>query len=362
MVYKRYLNLLKQVRKDRFRHIITFLLILLSLLSIAQVQTGPLYFSGNENLAKKTEKFLFIRVETNKKEVLAGEALVAKYSLYVAVDIEGKLSKSPSFTGFASYDMEAGNTDAYSVEKIGNIPFRVYLIKQVQLYGVQPGVQRLQPVELEASIRYRKPPNGEGPHSEELPGNDTLISYTVKSPPVEILVKPLPADEPMNFSGAVGNFEFSAFVSATKIPEGVADTLHLVLKGKGNWHEIRFPEINWPQGTEVFEPYESESLNPGSIPVEGLRTLSFPVVFHQKGKKTIPPVGFTYFDPQTSKFITTKSDSITLLVTGAAMPGMQSQKSNKQKLTNLFTNYAIVIFPAIAIILGSILFLRWRKN
>lgn len=327
-----------------------------------KAQTGPLYYAANENLAQKTEKFLFIKVETDKKEALEGEAILAKYRLYVAVDIEGKLSKSPSFSGFASYDMESGNADAYEVEKIGGIPFRVYLIKQVQLFGLQPGLQRLQPVELEATIRYRKNAGGMNEQAAESVPADTLYHYTVKSPPVDIVIKPLPGEKPKQFSGAVGNFEYSAFASSLSIPAGRADTLHLVLKGKGNWHEITLPPIKWPADAEIFEPFESENINPLAIPLEGLRTISYPVVFNKKGNHFIPPVDFTYFNPESGRYTTIRSDSIAISVTDAVRDNLPGNIKTGNKLTSIFTGYAVVIFPAAAFILAGLLFFRRRNN
>lgn len=327
-----------------------------------KAQLGPLYYSKDENLGQKTAKFLFIRVETDKKEALVGEAILAKYRLYVAVDIEGKLSKSPSFTGFASYDMESGNANAYDVEKINGVPFRVYLIKQVQLFGLQPGVQRLQPVELEATIRYREINVITNQDAEGRQPADTLFNYTLKSPAVDILIKPLPNEKPALFSGAVGKFEVSAFSSLSAVAQGQADTIYLVLKGKGNWHEISLPNIEWPSGTEVFEPYETENINPLSVPLEGLRTIAYPVVFNKKGTLHIPPVDFTYFDPETGQYETLHSDSIRVTVTGARNPQTDNPKKTGKKITSIFTGYAIYIFPVMAILLAGYLFYRRRDT
>jgi hypothetical protein len=336
-----------------------FLMVLVSRNCIAQ--NDPVYYSTGENLTQKTEKYLFIRVETDKKEALAGECIVARYRLFVAVDIQGKLSKSPSFSGFASYDMESGNADAYEVEKSGGIPFRVYLIKQVQLFGLRPGLQRLQPVELEATIRYRKKMQGNKSGAADTSRSDTLFNYSLKSPPADIMVHPLPAGKPAGFSGAVGQFEFSNFASATTIAAGKADTLHLILKGSGNWHEITFPEIKWPAGTEVFQPFETENTNPYSVPLQGLRTVAYPVVFNQKGIYLIPPADFSYFDPVEKKFKTSRSDSIRISVTDPEKKEMNVPVKKNSSLTALFSRYAIIVFPLLALILLGILIFRWRK-
>jgi BatD DUF11 like domain len=325
-------------------------------------QTDPLYFFPGEDLVKKTARYLFLQVKTNKKEALVGEGIIAFYHLYVAVDIQGKLSKSPSFTGFASYDMESGDASAYEVKKINGIPFRVYLVKKVQLFGLQPGVQRLEPVELEASIRYRKIPQDIIDFMPSSAKNDTLINYTLKSTPLEILVKKLPESNTGSFSGAVGDFEFSANASTNRLSAGKADTIYWQINGSGNWHEISMPQIKWPEGTEVFEPSVSENLNTLSFPVQGLRTMAYPVVFGKKGNYLIPPVPFTFFNPASGQYKTIKSDSIQITVT-EAIPTEESLIAKKQSnFTSIFSRIAMIIFPVAAAVLLALLVFKREKG
>jgi hypothetical protein len=327
----------------------------------AKAQMDPLYYTPGEDLAKKTANFLFLKVKTNKKEALVGESISAWYYLYVAVDIQGKLTKSPSFTGFASYDMAGGNADAYEVEKINGIPFRVYLVKQVQLFGLRPGVQRLEPVELEASIRYRKIPENNQEILNYSGAADTVINYTLKSSPVEINVKKIPANTAGLFSGAVGDFDLTAFAASNKVAAGKADTLQVVIKGGGNWHEIASPTIQWPDGTEVYEPFDSESLDKYKVPVQGLRTIAYPIVFNKKGNYQIAPVSFTFYNPALGQYKTIFTDTIRITVTEAPDQATVSFPEKQSDLTALFSKYAIIIFPIGAATLLGILFFRRRK-
>lgn len=328
----------------------------------ANAQTDQLYYKSGEALAQKTSKYLFLKVETNKKEALVGECISAWYYLYVAVDIEGKLTKSPSFTGFASYDIEGGNSDAYEVKKINGVPFRVYLVKQVQLYGLRSGIQRLEPVELEASIRYRKMPQDIHDFLPSSGSADTVFNYIIKSTPVEINIKKLPPISSGSYSGAVGEFELKAFASRKLLAAGTADTLHVVLKGSGNWHDVIFPAIIWPGGTEVYEPYQTERLNNFTVPVEGLRSMAYPIVFNQKGSYLIPPVSFTFFNPALRQYKTIQTDSIRITVTEAPDTPVVSTPENQNNLPALFSRYAIIIFPIAAATLLGLLFFRRKKQ
>ncbi len=346
--------------KYRFKSIVIYLFYLWGGVPV-QAQPDPLYYTPGEDLSRKSAKYLFLKVETSKKEAFAGESIVAWYRLYVAVDIQGKLSKSPSFSGFASYDMEDGNADAYEVKKINGVSFRVYQVKKVQLFGLRPGIQRLEPVELEASIRYRKIPREINDFLPSSGNADTVINFSVKSSPVDIAVKKLPPDPSGLFSGGVGNFGFTGFASKDTIEAGQADTLHWVLNGSGNWHEIKLPSAVWPPGTEVFEPFGSENLNKDSIPLKGSRSISYPVVFSKKGHYQIAPVEFSIFNPVTRQYQTLRSDTLHITVADARSDDIAASPKKQVNFTALFSRYAIIIFPVAAFGLIILLIYKRRK-
>jgi nitrate reductase NapE component len=347
--------------KGRLCTIKGFILLAAIILSyLANAQTDQLYYTTGENLAQKTSKYLFLKVKANKKEALVGECISAWYYLYVAVDIQGKLTKSPSFTGFASYDVESGNTDAYDIEKINGVPFRVYLVKQVQLYGLQPGIQRLEPVELEASIRYRKMPEKINDVSPYSGAADSVFNYTLTSTPFEINIKKLPPISSGSFLGAVGDFNFSATATSNIIEAGKADTLQWVISGNGNWHEILFPSIKWPHGAEVYEPFSTELLDNYAVPVKGSRTMAYPVVFNKKGSYLIAPVAFTFFNPTLGQYKTIQTDTIRITVKEARDAAIIPEKQINP--TILFSRYAIIIFPIVAVTLLGLLFFMRRKK
>ena len=328
----------------------------------ANAQTDPLYYKTGEDLAKKTAKYLFMKVETSKKQAYVGETIIAYYHLYVAVDIQGKLTKSPSFTGFASYDMQSGDAEAYEVKQINGIYFRVYLVKKVQLFGLRTGMQRLEPVELEATIRYRKIPKGLTDLSPSSAKTDTVINYSLKSTPVEIDIQKLPADPSASFSGAVGDFELIAYAAKNSLAAGRADTIYCVLNGSGNWHEIILPTMKWPDNMEVFEPGSSENLNPYVIPVQGLRTMAYPVVFNKKGTYVIAPVSFTYYNPILRQYKTIQSDTISITVTEAQNNEESGIPKQQDNLPSMFSRYAIIVFPVAALTLLAILFFKRRTH
>lgn len=325
-------------------------------------QGDPLYFAAGEDLEKKTAQNLFIKVSVDKKSAFEGECIVAYYYLYVAVEIEGKLSKAPSFTGFASYDLETGNVDQYEVRLINGIPFKVYLIKSVQLFGLRPGVQRLEPIELDATIRYKRREITTDAYGLTR-GTDTLLRYALKSTPVEIMIKELPANKISDIIGGVGKFEILAQVAKGTIAKGQADTVHIALSGTGNWHEIMMPEITWPESIEVYEPRISENINTSKTPLAGTKMLSYPIVSYQPGILKIPPISFTYFNPVKNIYQTSTTDTLFIQVKDENYKAPQQDSTvAKTDFTKIFTGIAIALFPLTAIVLIVLLFYRKKQK
>jgi hypothetical protein len=336
---------------------------LFTLFTVAIAQNGPLFYSKADDLLKKTEKYLFIKVEVNKNEATEGEYILANYRLYVAVDIQGKLSKAPRYTGFASYDIENINSDSYEVEKINGTLFRVYLIKSVQLFGLISGKQRLEPIELDATIRYLKAPDQGNKFylhgtSEK---NDTLFSYTLRSKPIEILIKKLPDNHSNSFTGAVGQFKITTLPANKDKLSGKADTIQFLLEGNGNWHNVIMPKIGWPKGVEVFEPTISENLNAQNIPLKGIRIVSYPLVIQTPGIYSIPPVEFTYYNPEKKIYQTTRTDTIFFEVKKGEKSVFPEKNITKSPdYTSIFSKVALVLFPLTALLL--LILLRLQKK
>ncbi len=335
--------------------------IILSLCCRGFAQNSPAEWNAGEDLAKKTAKYLFLKVSVDKKEAFTGESILATYRLFVALDIQGQLAKAPGYRGFAVYDMQNGNNESYTVERLNGIYYRVYLIKTAQLFGLKPGTQLLEPVELDATVHYRRK-TGLPPGTASAT-TDTLFNYTAKSEMLGVTIKPLPKNPKNEKPGGVGDFRFSATISRPVIETNKADTLTITLAGKGAWHEISVPKIVWPEGLETFEPAIKETLDPIEIPVKGIRTLQFPVVASKPGQYVVPSMKFTYFDPGKKQFITLETDPVSWTVTPATTQiGPAEEDSPRQNITGLFGKLAVVLFPAAALLLVVLAIFRKRKT
>jgi hypothetical protein len=120
--------------------------------------------------------------------------------------------------------------------------------------------------------------------------------------------------------------------------------------------------MKWPDNMEVFEPGSSENLNPYVIPVQGLRTMAYPVVFNKKGTYVIAPVSFTYYNPILRQYKTIQSDTISITVTEAQNNEESGIPKQQNNLPSRFSRYAIIVFPVAALTLLAILFFKRRTH
>jgi hypothetical protein len=118
---------------------------------------------------------------------------------------------------------------------------------------------------------------------------------------------------PDSFTGAVGSFEVSGNVSSEELSLGEAITFTLRVKGRGNFNQFgnpAFPETP----AQVSSPVTVDKLNAG---IEGVRTLYYTIIPHDKGVYTLPELSFSWFDPSSGSYRTYKSDAAQISVKSA---------------------------------------------
>ena len=136
---------------------------------------------------------------------------------------------------------------------------------------------------------------------------------------VEIDVKPLPAaGRPPEFSGAVGQFTFSAEGSPRQVKVGDPVTMKLTVSGRGNFDRVEAPALSESSGWRVYPPsanFHSED----EISIRGTKTFELAVIPETK-KTAMPVFAFAYFDPEQEKYVTLRSEPAALTVEGGAPP------------------------------------------
>lgn len=252
---------------------------------------------AQDSVLKQLAQQVYVKATVSKTTCYVGEPVELTYALYTRVQSESKVVKRPGFKGFGVYDMVAPESGISSTATVNGNLFSVYILRKVQLYPLQAGIQELESMEVE---------------------NDILIDqkhYQLlsKTAPITIKVSSLPKTTQEYFNGAVGQFSVEASVHKSAKPK-VNDLLELKLsiKGKGNFPVIGLPEIQWPSEIEAYAAKLNEQYSRQVIPLTGEKNFLIPFLSKKQGKQQIPSIAFTFFDPAKQTYTTVRTTAIPL--------------------------------------------------
>lgn len=274
---------------------------------------------ANENVSEKEiAENLFIRAIVDKQKVYKGEQVTVTYKLYTRLDIAAQMSvsKLPSYQGFWAEELETSPNIAFTTEVINGKQFKVGVIKRAALFPSQTGELALTPFELKVPILIKKKKQSRSLFDDFFDdpffGRTETYEYTAKSNTIKITSLELPGDNvPAGFNGAVGDFNLSAKVDKAQVKTNDPIALKLEISGSGNIQLINIPEIKMPTGFEKYEPKVSEQISRANR-ISGKKTIDYLLVPRIAGKMQIPPVEFSYFNPNSKSYVTLNTNSFTI--------------------------------------------------
>ncbi len=330
-----------------------------------------------ENVAAKIAKNIFLKLIVDKTSCYIGEPIVVAYKLYSRLKSESSITKNPYLNGFSVIDLIQAGTTAYDIEKINGREYNVYTLRKAQLYPLQSGAMEVEIAEVENTIHFIKDAylkthaasiedaiNGMPAEAMQ----DEKI--TLQTKPVTINVKALPDNnKPASFKGAVGNFKIEAAVDKNIFSTDETGKLQVIVSGQGNMELINAPEVNFPDSIESFEPTIVDALNKQAVPVSGNKSYVFSFTAKKPGRYTLPPIEYSFFNPQLGKYTTVSTEPIVFVITkgtgksGSSALAKKDTKYNKQKfLTWIFSNYLLLLIPFAGLIFAGLFFRFKRKN
>ncbi len=134
------------------------------------------------------------------------------------------------------------------------------------------------------------------------------VEVETQTPAINITVKPLPTEgKPANFSGMVGNYNFSADFDRTELKVGEAMTLSISIKGDGLPGSITDPKL--PDFGEFRSVPPENELNKKIVGNKVVTTKNIRVFLYpkKKGEFTIPEITYSWFNPGKKKYETAKA-------------------------------------------------------
>jgi hypothetical protein len=266
-----------------------------------------------ENPSGATSDNVYVRLLVNKKEAYVGEQIVATIKLYTKLQISGldERYKGPDFTGFYTEPIAIPPLRNLERENVNGDVYYTGILQKVLLIPQKTGELTIEPFDLDIAVRQQVKRKSNNFFDEFFEPSVQDIPVKLKSNRVIIKSKSLPAEKPVSFTGAVGNFTVNTSVNKTQVKTNDAVNYKISLKGTGNYKIVDEPVISFPPDVEKYDPVIKTS---SESPMSGTKTFEYLLIPHYPGEITIPPVEFTFFDIQSKQFKTLRSLSHTIRV------------------------------------------------
>ncbi|MCO6496865.1 MAG: protein BatD [Chitinophagaceae bacterium] len=328
-----------------------------------------------EDAVEKIKKNIFIKMEADKSESYVGQPVVVSFKLYTRLRSETNITSAPSFNGFSVMDMDV--TGVPTETEINGKLFNCHTLRKVQIFPMQAGTFILTPIEFNNKVTFIK---DDGKHnvttdpllqllqefSDDRLSPDQLVTRSVelKSNELTLHVKPLPdKGVPPGFKGAVGKFSIETDLLKDQLTTDDAGTLQLTISGSGNLPLITAPEIKWQDGIDAFDAKIKENTDKNDVPVSGTKTFNIPFTISKAGDYQIPPVSFSWFNPETSTYQTATTEPISFHVSeGKGIASSGEGGKTHEILSNQLSKIAGIALGIGGLLLLFIVFNRRRKK
>jgi hypothetical protein len=324
-----------------------------------------------QNLPEVSEKELgkniFIRVSVDKTKVNVGEQITATYKMYSRLAMQAQLSKLPSLNGFWTQDFDLPKDQKPQLETLNGVQYNTFTLKKSALFPQQTGTLTLDATEAQGVARIADRAN---PYGKD-------VKFKLSSQPVYITVTALPIkDQPTNFGGAVGSFTLNSKIDKTTLSTDETVNLTLNISGSGNLKLIQAPQLQLPNGLDVFDPTITDTITGRSTTISGTKIISYSIAPRIVGDYEIPAIPFSYFNSKTNSYTTLYTSPVKLHVTqgknykkeiaqnkslsdihGILTQGL-SKKHNAGTLLFSGAYWSMYVLPLLALLL----FVFWRKR
>jgi hypothetical protein len=268
----------------------------------------------------------FLRLVTPKLKFHVGELVPVQIKAYFHRGLQATLNGLPALNSDAFTLNSLDDKPAQSQEQIDGQPY-VVLTWTTALSAIKAGDYPLSlemPVLLKIHEQIRKPRGFfddsffDDSFFDNFFGGGIDKAVTLKSGVNAVSTLPLPAaNRPSDFNGAVGQFTLAATASPDHVTAGDPITLRLTVTGRGNFDRVSSALLSNSSDWKTYKPV-ARFATADSVGSEGTTTFEQAVVPMQAGHLKIPALSFSYFDPETAKYMTRTTAPISIEVAPAA--------------------------------------------
>jgi hypothetical protein len=262
----------------------------------------------DENASATGSGPAFIHLQVSKTNVYVGEMIPIDIKVYGLMidELQVPVLKSEGFVIGTQAQAVRGR------EQVGNNIYHVYSFP-ISISAAKAGSLTLGPAEAAMVIRIPNQRRGGDPFDGLFGGSFQRKQMTGRSETVAMNVMPLPAqNRPASFNGAVGSFEIKASASPTNVAVGDPITLRIEVQGRGSFDSVKLPDFGWKDFT-FYQPTASVT-NSDNLGTRAVKYFDQVIIPQRAGIAAIPPLTFSFFDPDARAYKTVTKPAIPITV------------------------------------------------
>ena len=276
-------------------------------------------------------KLVIAELVLTKTATYVGELIPAEVRLYINSRTRANIKNGPEVSG-QGFTMQKFSQATQSRENVGGQIYDVITFKTA-IAAARTGRFEIGPVKATATVLVPRQSNPGGRSPFDIFGMDDPFSdpffadpfghslereeIDVESKPVTLEVKPLPANAPPEFSGAIGTFTMEADAKPKSVQIGDPITVTANISGRGNFDRVSAPVLEDEHGWHTYPP-SGNFKQDDDVGISGVKTFET-VLTPNESKKSVPSLVFSFFDPVNEKYVTLRSDAIPVKIEGGAV-------------------------------------------
>lgn len=264
-------------------------------IKVVQARARP-----NVNALPGATDNLFIEGQLNMETAYPGQQVTWRIVLYTQLSIDGAdIIELPDFDGFYAKEKRRFDTRV-TYQTIRGKRYAVKVLHEEALFPLETGEVTIGAAKVRIGVDQ----------------GGRLGSFLIPKPvlfqtqPVSLKVKSLPEPVPQNFTGGVGQYDWSTQLDRDSLSTDDAFTLTLSIRGNGDAKRFAAPKLSLQPGLEVFDPKvkEEEEYENGEEVVH-TRVLEYVVLPREPGQYSLNPE-LVYFDTDSNRYRTLRADNL----------------------------------------------------
>jgi len=252
--------------------------------------------------AAKADIPIFLKAETDRKTAYPGQQINLIVRFYTAIPLTSNPQYlPPAYKNLIFEDLPPVRNGEIAIK---GIRYSYSEIKTA-LFGLSPGPASVSPASVIAQVQSDEQidpfdPNFFQKFFSMNGAQGATKEFRTSNLTLNIL--PLPEGAPASFTGATGKYTISSELDRKQTRQGEAVNLSVTVSGNGSLKTITAPKLSNLTNFKVFDTLSSLSISKSNDIISGKKVFTTVIVPRSEGHIRIPPVKFSFFDPEAQAY------------------------------------------------------------